>query len=206
MLVAFAPSNEFQSTLPRGERLLHKLCIGLLSYISIHAPARGATPLLLCITLGYRISIHAPARGATLTGLLAGINRTNFNPRSREGSDFACEIPSARLGLFQSTLPRGERPLIPYSEEYSKISIHAPARGATQAAGRLQRIHADFNPRSREGSDEVIKIRLIVNKDFNPRSREGSDKTAIKVTKFTPISIHAPARGATGSWKKPLKR
>ena len=132
MLVAFAPSNEFQSTLPRGERLLHKLCIGLLSYISIHAPARGATPLLLCITLGYRISIHAPARGAT------------GHPQQ-----------SCLAGwIFQSTLPRGERRrtgILPASREYFNprsregsdctdgsyrcckccISIHAPARGAT---------------------------------------------------------------------------
>ena len=81
--------GEFQSTLPRGERLpdscrmrwswdyfnprsregsdIHRAD---LSYnrdiISIHAPARGATPAhqSLLSFLG-RISIHAPARGAT---------------------------------------------------------------------------------------------------------------------------------------------
>ena len=156
MLVAFAPSNEFQSTLPRGERLLHKLCIGLLSYISIHAPARGATPLLLCITLGYRISIHAPARGATegrnrntkskVISIHApargatrdlyyfGLSTKDFNPRSREGSD-DCKSPPLNPNL--------------------RISIHAPARGATFFPNFNSIYNPYFNPRSREGSDAI---------------------------------------------------
>ena len=134
MLVAFAPSNEFQSTLPRGERLLHKLCIGLLSYISIHAPARGATPLLLCITLGYRISIHAPARGATRDLYYFGLSTKDFNPRSREGSD-DCKSPPLNPNL--------------------RISIHAPARGATFFPNFNSIYNPYFNPRSREGSDAI---------------------------------------------------
>ena len=78
----------------------------------------------------------------------------NFNPRSREGSDQKGEKGDPFSIAFQSTLPRGERqdqfgldaPLAenfnPRSREGSdfnagrctavgKISIHAPARGAT---------------------------------------------------------------------------
>ena len=33
----------------------------------------------------------------------------------------------------------------------------------------------DFNPRSREGSDEVTDKWMILKNYFNPRSREGSD-------------------------------
>ena len=33
------------------------------------------------------ISIHAPARGATFTGDPLNVLSTDFNPRSREGSD-----------------------------------------------------------------------------------------------------------------------
>ena len=83
------------------------------------------------------------------------LTRDDFNPRSREGSDAAWT--NLQTGL-------------------ADISIHAPAKGATQAAGRLQRIHADFNPRSREGSDGTLAVTqfpTII--DFNPRSREGSD-------------------------------
>ena len=56
----------------------------------------------------------------------------DFNPRSREGSD-------GTEGLWK---------------EISKISTHAPARGATKC-GKLHSFNIlDFNPRSREGSDE----------------------------------------------------
>ena len=57
--------GRFQSTLPRGERQ-HKLY--LISHaitISIHAPARGATPRVINRCSLTLISIHAPARGAT---------------------------------------------------------------------------------------------------------------------------------------------
>ena len=33
--------------------------------------------------------------------------------------------------------------------------------------------------------------------NFNPRSREGSDNQYIIVSKITAISIHAPVKGAT---------
>ena len=33
------------------------------------------------------ISIHAPVKGATLLTKLSYMNTSNFNPRSREGSD-----------------------------------------------------------------------------------------------------------------------
>ena len=54
-----------------------------------------------------------------------------------------------------------------------------------------------INPRSREGSDcaaRSFKCRLM---NFNPRSREGSDVLYCYIYRFTSISIHAPARGAT---------
>ena len=56
----------------------------------------------------------------------------NFNPRSRKGSDrhaFWCY------------------------EHLFGISIHAPARGATEPVCSGLICSADFNPRSRKGSD-----------------------------------------------------
>ena len=77
------------------------------------------------------------------------------------------------------------------------ISIHAPARGATCQEGRTYKSNADFNPRSREGSDtrKTWQLRLIPY--FNPRSREGSDHVFPPTPRCLTISIHAPARGAT---------
>ena len=55
------------------------------------------------------VSIHAPARGATGTNWPRHGTANCFNPRSREGSD-ACSLAKADSDrLFQSTLPRGER-------------------------------------------------------------------------------------------------
>ncbi len=79
---------------------------------------------------------------------------TDFNPRSREGSDTERNCRYGRSSRFQSTLPRGERRersqkkrtaqtfqstlprgerllLLPCSVPPFSISIHAPARGAT---------------------------------------------------------------------------
>ena len=123
--------------------------------ISIHAPARGATSIrcirlvywqdfnprsregsdeIVCAGLVSRgwISIHAPARGATAERIPEPVCTGNFNPRSREGSDGATGSPCLQVMTFQSTLPRGERPLwyiITLARRY-------------------------FNPRSREGSDQ----------------------------------------------------
>ena len=169
-----------------------------LAAISIHAPAKGATAIS-CISGTFSfISIHAPAKGATInhrifrwvfsrfqstlprrerptSGVSSGAS-SDFNPRSREGSDRFYLLPVFAVKKFQSTLPRRERPLA--------VTVSA--------------IFQHFNPRSREGSDKSRQLFLIWCGDFNPRSREGSDNSRFFI--FSPpfyISIHAPAKGAT---------
>ncbi len=78
----------------------------------------------------------------------------HFNPRSREGSD----------ALWQSRILH-----------FYQISIHAPAKGATNNMEEKDNGKNYFNPRSREGSDQAYQS------DF-------ADLI---------ISIHAPAKGAT---------
>ena len=176
------------------------------SPISIHAPARGATPLTSpsCIASAnfnprsregsdstlhisrYRhtISIHAPARGATLQSWHSYRSLRNFNPRSREGSDELNAYERIRYLRFQSTLPRGERRTVTIADrDGNKISIHAPARGATSMLLFPKFRFLDFNPRSREGSDY-----------------EGDAGADIVFY----ISIHAPARGATTFLETPI--
>ena len=100
----------------------------------------------------------------------------HFNPRSREGSDRF----SGTAAIF-----------------CRQISIHAPAKGATNVHVKVAPDAIDFNPRSREGSDKIANDANSANADFNPRSREGSDQILLTQFRWTLISIHAPAKGAT---------
>ena len=78
--------------------------------ISIHAPAKGATKFVRFIRFEYRISIHAPAKGATRLRVEVKRQDLNFNPRSREGSDWQLiQLLPQSYNQFQSTLPRRER-------------------------------------------------------------------------------------------------
>ena len=165
----------FQSTLPRGERRASAARTPKRKTISIHAPARGATKDLLRKVNLPEISIHAPARGATSSGHCRIICTTNFNPRSREGSDGKVMVMVWDSFGFQSTLPRGERP------QWTDFFLRS----------------GNFNPRSREGSDGRCLASQQHCKNFNPRSREGSDAASSNKEKRYQISIHAPARGAT---------
>ena len=85
--VKIARYVKFQSTLPRGERPGCCGCWGGGRIISIHAPARGATRYMGEKQSYRSISIHAPARGATLFWVKTFCRLSDFNPRSREGSD-----------------------------------------------------------------------------------------------------------------------
>ena len=101
---------------------------------------------------------------------------TNFNPRSREGSDVVENDENVPDFIFQSTLPRRERLL-------SLIRLHQGQQFQSTLPRRERRKNwsermgrADFNPRSREGSDTEHAAAVAKEYDFNPRSREGSDR------------------------------
>ncbi len=84
--------------------------------------------------------------------------------------------------IFQSTLPRGER-LCPFLflNRTEKISIHAPARGATQ----------ELRP----------EARLLQFQSTLPRGERLRPPAALRQALW--ISIHAPARGATATPQNP---
>ena len=77
----------FQSTLPRGERLLATTPIGMMGLISIHAPTRGATMWEQTIWQSYSNFNPRSHEGSDRTKLFASAACTYFNPRSHEGSD-----------------------------------------------------------------------------------------------------------------------
>ena len=122
--------------------------------ISIHAPAWGATYSAPCARILSQISIHAPAWGAT--GQAAGRCQrlADFNPRARVGRD------QGRL------------------------------RG--RSGGR------DFNPRARVGRDclrrDAISL-VVLFQSTRPRGARRTSDAAVVINRA--ISIHAPAWGAT---------
>ena len=172
--------------------------------ISIHAPARGATaPCSVVLSMpGFQSTLPRGERPLKL--MQTQYNISHFNPRSREGSDRSLCSPVSGSTQFQSTLPRGERLIcITAIMCQFKISIHAPARGATCSSCPRALYLSHFNPRSREGSDPIKffdarKTAIFQStlprgerpeptptnttaQNFNPRSREGSDYIFFKL-------------------------
>ena len=143
--------------------------------ISIHAPAKGAT-IFDCLSDGYDdISIHAPAKGATASfSALAFLSAIISIHAPAKGATNLSVVHDIIRG-FQSTLPRRER---------QKREVYTYKNGGFQST----------LPR-RERLRSAMSMNIISN--FNPRSREGSDVQYIKQNVHYIISIHAPAKGAT---------
>ena len=179
LLIALDPLEKFQSTLPRGERRECRISYGsnhvrfqstlprgerrevlpdkvAALWISIHAPARGATFPEVVFLHVVEISIHAPARGAT-SPLSAGrpLLRISIHAPARGATTqrSASSDPSAE---FQSTLPRGERPMQFFGKSAKELFQSTLPRGE-RPSGRSRRSSTPsyFNPRSREGSDRT---------------------------------------------------
>jgi len=166
----------FQSTRPRGARPSILSNNSIISSVSIHAPARGATYPLIYIHTPDNVSIHAPARGATQTVAVLKI-----------------------ILRFQSTRPRGARPCIIFiflSANY--VSIHAPARGATLRKARAAR-RGCFNPRARAGRDDVNNVKAYGFAVSIHAPARGATYFLPEPQQPKRVSIHAPARGATRS-------
>ena len=115
-----SPRLVFQSTLPRRERRIDRTlnCVRL-CYFNPRS-REGSDYFFSASSTFCVISIHAPAKGATVAAYAA------------------CDLDF----LFQSTLPRRERPM----------------------SGLKFQVLLYFNPRSREGSDSNISqiLKLIL--------------------------------------------
>ena len=143
-------------------------------FVSIHAPARGATFSNHFQAARRAVSIHAPARGATCfqsdptrfaefqftrpQGARHRLNRlirllTSFNSRARKGRDMMNNLKNIKEE-FQFTRPQGAR------------------QGRTT---RPPRTSLSFNSRARKGRDETGRPRRADNCSFNSRARKGRD-------------------------------
>ena len=168
------------------------------------------------------ISIHAPVRGATDIPYYTPSIKSNFNSRSRAGSDFLSLRGRRFAKIFQFTLPCGERRhsllhpfhkikfqftlpcgerllVIAWAALRKNISIHAPVRGATFVRENPREfekisIHAPV----RGATLETIKnFKWYLFQFTLPCGERRSVWNYIFQT--INISIHAPVRGATQS-------
>ena len=126
------PTTLFQSTLPQGER---RYSVNIFfAPVNFNPRSRKGSDFGSYVYNGVstQISIHAPARGATSSVWMAGISplfQSTLPQGERRIKSFIIKL----FNIFQSTLPQGERHDIQdFVNETVGISIHAPARGATQ--------------------------------------------------------------------------
>ncbi len=132
-LDGYTVANVFQSTLPRGERHPALRSPPRISSFQSTLPRgeRQLAELLDCVSKGNfnprshegsddddddRYYVKQNFNPRSHEGSDTNAEKTldyleNFNPRSHEGSDSDADISFLSLGIFQSTLPRGERHL-----------------------------------------------------------------------------------------------
>ena len=203
--------NLFQSTHPRGVRPeLVKLIRERVITISIHAPARGATLMVLFTkTLLFLFQSTHPRGVRQKSTKHTQKSNFYFNPRTREGCDMGKLDDPTALGAISIHAPaRGatDQGILPV-DQIRKISIHAPARGATlKVENPVTDLMDDFNPRTREGCDNG-QTKILVGYIFISihAPARGATKRLESIPVPRSISIHAPARGATQFFKVVIK-
>ena len=121
----------------------------------------------------------------------------NFNPRLREGGD-ACHSGNQghriQISIHASAKEATYSGFVYYESQF--ISIHASAKEAT-GFHVLNFSSHHFNPRLREGGDQLLTPIHLYISYFNPRLREGGDFFWCGWLFTCSISIHASAKEAT---------
>ncbi len=140
LILPVYPRSLFQSTRPHGARLSLMVRALPVGDVSIHAPARGGDAAG-CIGPAEAMEFQSTRpHGRDFTPRQVGQGPGRFNPRARTGRDESRSLRTTGV----------------------KVSIHAPARGATPTSplpsGRM-----GFNPRARTGRDS---------RHFNPPSAD----------------------------------
>ena len=190
----------FQSTPPRGgRRTTTSVTLGA-GYVSIHAPAWGATRAEQYEVDILRVSIHAPAWGATQRNFEPSLCNTCFNPRPRVGGDLLGEkredgsiIVSIHAPAWGAT--KNQR----HDRHSLSVSIHAPAWGATLQSMDCLMSWPRFNPRPRVGGDSIFPSIISLSFGFQSTPpRGGRPRIGDPANATYNVSIHAPAWGATG--------
>ena len=105
--------------------------IGKRTFISIHAPAKGATRPLTRPSSSARYFNPRSREGSDVQRLLSKRTQYHFNPRSREGSDNSSSHSCRQIKNFNPRSREGSDGDQAVFTPVSVISIHAPVKGAT---------------------------------------------------------------------------
>ena len=133
--------NGFQSTLPRGERpylLWNGMCLFKFQSTLPRGERLSRIPIMHGIPIRFQSTLP---RGERLFSMAGVQFLSDFNPRSREGSDFSQNFARLILLNFNPRSREGSDATVGTCNCHASISIHAPARGATAI---LSKIHPMF--------------------------------------------------------------
>ncbi len=187
----------FQSTPLREGRQIKMINALAMAMVSIHAPARGATILIFAI-FAYFIGFNPRpcARGDTETAVLRLKNALFQSTPLREGR-LCSPWNNTGLDKFQSTpLREGRRRAQGYDRCVRCFNPRPCARGDKKSISCPSKEHG-FNPRPCARGD-VRSRGLWSGSTFQSTPlREGRLPLSPAERLCEPVSIHAPARGAT---------
>ncbi len=208
----------FQSTPPCGGRPVTTNDGAVVFDVSIHAPVRGATPILATQGRPKWFQSTPPCGGRHLSKSISWIQK-GFNPRPRAGGD-SCAGMSATCRCFNPRPRAGGDSVLLFIVLAVYVSIHAPVRGATGAtrvtgcrswkfqstppcggrhiAGLVQQGYNRFQSTPPCGGRLTDREQAIDHLKFQSTPPCGGRPPEPKhVGGGWYVSIHAPVRGAT---------
>ncbi len=194
-----AGALQFQSTLPRRERPDEVSNCSFNDIFQSTLPRRERHPADTTVTMAGWISIHAPAKGATVIQCAADRHPCLFQstlPRRERPASPRYSSSNNQISIHAPAKGATGRGYADYIRV--RISIHAPAKGATVYLHISGIPGLYFNPRSREGSDFDIRISVLFCAISIHAPAKGATPPFAGILLFFLISIHAPAKGATG--------
>ena len=163
----------FQSTHPHGVRPKASRFSMLCEYVSIHAPARGATFVRFALSALVMFQSTHP-HGVRHCLFLCPCKKSRFNPRTRTGCD-GLQTGERFFGVVSIHAPaRGATEITQAHDLTIKVSIHAPARGATDCHIQV-RILVEFQSTHPHGVRLFVYMHSSFGLRFNPRTRTGCD-------------------------------
>ncbi len=143
-------------------------------------------------------------RGARRSRRARGRRNSCFNSRARVGRDTISADNQRELHWFQFTRPRGARQESPaHGILPERVSIHAPAWGATYLCLSLSRLAGVSIHAPAWGATPYRQAAQARRRSFNSRARVGRDVPDSSTALDLAVSIHAPAWGATSNATSP---